>query len=322
MVVTHSNSEGSVMDISSSKEPPSSYASPVRPVQVPVCSGSSSCSSTTSDTPKPFFIFDWLEQVDQDDLALARVMLKTPQRAKANKPNGSSSDQDAMQPLQKELFPPPLPKDPTRAVSADSPASHFRKRSVAIGNGWNAKGLQKAKRGAWGDALACWENALEIRTQVLGEDHIDVANTLNNIGISLGKLGRFEESIESLNRALDIRTRHFGREHVEVCATIHNIGNVLHQSGDLEAAIQCFWDTKVLQEKLLGRNHVQVARACISMGHVYYQADELMDAREAYLDALSILERAGVPRTDIEVRTTHADVKQIDRALSPRMGRP
>jgi tetratricopeptide (TPR) repeat protein len=267
-----------------------------------------------TETPKPFFIFDWLEQVNQDDLDLARRMLKTPQKVEKTSKECKGSTES----LRKELFPPPS-NDTTRSISTGSlSTSCFRKRSVAIGNGWNAKGLQKAKLGEWQSALACWENALEIRTQILGETNLDVANTLNNIGISLGKLNRFDESIAALNRALDIRTGHFGNENVEVCATLHNIGNVLHQAGDLEAAIQCFWDTKVLQEKLLGRDHVQVARACIAMGHIYYQAEEFKDAKEAYLDALSIFERAGVPRTDIEVRTTHADVKQIDRVLQGR----
>jgi hypothetical protein len=57
-----------------------------------------------------------------------------------------------------------------------------------MSNGWNAKGLEKARHGKWEQALSCWQNALEIRRQVLGESHSDVANTWNNIGIALGKL--------------------------------------------------------------------------------------------------------------------------------------
>jgi tetratricopeptide (TPR) repeat protein len=263
--------------------------------------------------PKPFFIFDWLEQVNPDDLELARKMLQTPK--KADKRN--SEEKVIVKNVRKELFPPSAPSDSKTGVS------HFHQRSIAIGNGWNAKGLKKAKVGAWNDALACWGNALEVRTQVLGETHIDVANTCNNIGIALGKLDRFEEAVSTLHRALDIQTGHYGREHSEVAATLHNIGNVLHQAGELESAIQCFCETKLLQEKLLGPYHVQVARACIAIGHIYYEAEDYKDAREAYLDGLSIFERGGVPLTDVEVRTTLADVKRLDRrVLFSLRGRP
>ena len=194
------------------------------------------------------------------------------------------------------------------------PMSPFKKRSIAIGNGYNAKGLAKAKKGSWESALACWENALEIRTQVLGETHPDVANTCNNIGIALGKLERYDAAIEVLERALELRAKYYGtREHVEVAATLHNIGNVLHAAQDCAGAIQCFWDAKLLQEQLLGPNHVQVARACVAIGNVYYEAMQHEDAREAYCDALQIFSNANLPQTHPEVMAIREDLQDIER---------
>jgi tetratricopeptide (TPR) repeat protein len=140
--------------------------------------------------------------------------------------------------------------------------SSFRKRSIMIGNGWNAKGLSQAQRGRWREALACWENALEIRQQVLGDDHVDTANTYNNIGIALGKLNRVHEAISALQMALEIRTNNMmmtrttiTSEHnqqsqqqrqqqerqrhrvQQVAATLHNLANVHQQAGDLKMAM-------------------------------------------------------------------------------------
>jgi tetratricopeptide (TPR) repeat protein len=310
MVVNQCVSDGSIIDVSpSSKDrtPRSESSLHNAPLQVPNA-------PSLEDAPKPFFIFDWLDQVKPDDLERARKILQTSKNSSRSTSEGNDTEEN----VRKEPFPASTPCNSTTLSSPKTGVSHFLQRSIAIGNGWNARGLQKAKKGVWNEALACWENALEVRTQVLGEIHIDVANTCNNIGIALGKLGRFEEAVSTLHRALDIRTGHYGKEHSEVAATLHNIGNVLHQAGDLEAAIQCFCETKLLQEHLLGPDHVQVARACIAMGHIYYQAEEYKDAREAYLDALSIFERAGVPLTDVEVRSTRADIKQIDRVLFSR----
>jgi hypothetical protein len=310
MVVNQCDSYGSIIDASSpsSKDRTPRSESLCNAPAVPTPNAPS-----LENAPKPFFIFDWLDQVNPDDFDLMRKKLQT-----LKKPKGSiSKENDSEENLRKGSSPASTPSNST-TNSPKTGVSHFLQRSIAIGNGWNARGLQKAKKGAWSEALGCWENALEVRTQVLGKMHIDVANTCNNIGIALGKLDRFEEAVSTLHRALDIRTGHYGKEHSEVAATLHNIGNVLHQAGDLEAAIQCFCETKLLQEHLLGPDHVQVARACIAMGHIYYQAEEYKDAREAYLDALSIFERAGVPLTDVEVRSTRADIAQIDRVLFAR----
>lgn len=309
MVVNESVSDESIIDVltpSSKDRTPPSESPHNAPLPVPIA-------SSLESTPKPFFMFDWLDQVKPDDFERARRMLQTSKKSSRS----ISQQNDNQENVGKEFCPPSTPSNST-SMAPKTGVSHFRQRSIAIGNGWNARGLQKAKKGAWSEALQCWENALEVRAQVLGEIHIDVANTCNNIGIALGKLDRFEEAVSTLHRALDIRTGHYGKEHGEVAATLHNIGNVLHQAGDLEAAIQCFCETKLLQEHLLGPDHVQVARACIAMGHIYYQAEEYKDAREAYLDALSIFERAGVPLTDVEVRSTRADIEQIDRVLFSR----
>jgi hypothetical protein len=148
---------------------------------------------TLEDAPKPFFIFDWLDEVKPDDLERARKMLQT-----SKKSSGSITEEnDSEENVRKESFPAKTPSNST-TMSPKTGVSHFLQRSIAIGNGWNARGLQKAKKGAWSEALVCWENALEVRTQVLGEMHIDVANTCNNIGIALGKLDRFEEAVSTL----------------------------------------------------------------------------------------------------------------------------
>jgi tetratricopeptide (TPR) repeat protein len=343
-------------------------------------------SSKTTVIPKPFFVMDWLEELDPKDLELARQILNTPtkkgqqpyyERTKSTptfrlppqaKPHAKSNislpqlnhkEDDS---VCRQLYPAAIPSTPnnnnnnnntpelpitdssrtsisrtTSATSVSTTSSNaaatpnrneatvakmspFKKRSIAIGNGWNAKGLHKAKRGSWESALACWENALEIRTQVLGETHPDVANTCNNIGIALGKLGRYDAAIEILERALELRAKHYGtREHVEVAATLHNIGNVLHAAQDCAGAIQCFWDAKLLQEQLLGPNHVQVARACVAIANVYYEAQQFEDAREAYYDALQIFTNAGLSDRHPEVLAIQHDLREIENICQSRL---
>ena len=201
-----------------------------------------------------------------------------------------------------------MPPPPPPSIDASSP---FFSKSIAIGNGWNAKGLKKAKLGLWNDALQCWDNALEIRGQLLGEKHLDVANTYNNRGIALGKLGHLQQAQVALHKALDIRTALLGQTHVQVAATLHNLANVHQQAGELETALELLGHSKQIQLDL--HNGCEVARACMAMGHVYYEARQLRDAGEAYRDALLEFQRAGVPDTDRQVQDIRQDLKELER---------
>jgi Tetratricopeptide repeat len=256
---------------------------------------------------KPFFIMDFLEQVDPAAMELAQKVLKTPQKTTTHdtkKPEGSRGV--CKDEVTKDLF----------STVSGAPTSVFFQRSIATGNGYNAKGIQKARQGDWEDALACWESALEIRMQVLGASHIDTANCCNNIGIAYGKLNLFDQAVAFLERALEIRKEHYGSEHPEVAATLHNLGNIYQQEGNYEAAIEYFLQCKSLQEAMLGgSDHIEIARACIAIGHTYYQAEVFDDARAAYMDALYIFHRVGLNEHDPEVQAALKDVQDLDLTI-------
>jgi tetratricopeptide (TPR) repeat protein len=264
---------------------------------------------------------DWLDEVEPEALLEAQRILGS----KRNKGYLAEEDQVACatSPVQTGVsgMKKTQPDDPstttTSTVANDAPAEgSFHERSVAIGNGYNAKGIQKARQGIWSDALSCWESALQVRQQVLGADHLDVANIHNNIGIALGKLNRFEAAIEHLDQALAIRTSRYGEMHAEVAATLHNTGNVYQQAGDLASALQCFCECKTIQEQIhKGLDHAEVARACIAIGHCYWEAESALDAREAYMDALAIFQRIGRPENDPEVQTTVDDIYDLDQRI-------
>lgn len=264
--------------------------------------------------PKPFFIMDWLEKIIPKDLEIAQQFLTTPR-----KHVDESDVKQIVGPVPRELFTP----TPTKAESSNIEASpsrrqksHFYKKSVTIGNAWNAKGLQKAQKDRWEDALLCWQNALEVRLQILGKDHLDVANTYNNIGIAQGKIGKYEDAINSLHRAQDIRKKELGEDHTEVAATLHNIGNVYQQSGDFLKAVEYFYLSKQLQEIHLGKNHVQVARAAIAIGHSNCQAGKWDDAMKAYNEAIATLHRAGYSDDDAEMQHLKEDLMDVEAEIN------
>jgi tetratricopeptide (TPR) repeat protein len=328
---------------------------------------------------KPFFVMDFLEDVDQGDLELVQNLLQKEEsiRCGSNKParvlplplllpplllatsNGSCADMQLPTPAVVSLT--PKTSGSKRATDtntstciniADTPSASVKKsasrssntffdRSVAIGSKYNARGICFASKGDWIKALQCWQDALEIRTQVLGES-LDVANTCNNIGIALGKLHRYAEAIVVLQRAISIRIAHYGWNHEIVAATLHNMGNVYQQqrtqrkttstnSGEDSAevnddnsveenlsldsvnnAIYCFREAACILEQLYGRNNAEVARSLVALGHTYNQANAPDHARGAYLDALQIFECIGYTLDHPEVQSIVDDLYELD----------
>lgn len=236
-------------------------------------------------SPKPFFIMDFLEQVDQKDIELAQQILQSPR-----------TDLECNDTETNEL----ISKDP-------SDCNSFRLKSIAIGNGFNAKGIQEAKDGRWEEALECWESALEVRTQVLGEWHPDVANTLNNIGIACSKVDRIDEAIDFLERALEIRK--VSGEPDQIAATMHNLGNVFSSAGDLETAISFFGECRMIYDEL--NVNIEVARACVGIGHAYHSAGCYREAREAYEEALMFF-RQVCEEDDPEILATFDDIASLE----------
>lgn len=265
---------------------------------------------------KPFFIMDWLEDVNQVDLEQAQRMLKTPPKEELSHSQRSRSDYVA--PIRHFDSESSLPSRKGLNQRASSGSSFFRKKSISIGIGWNAKGLAKAKKGLWEDALACWENALAIREQVLGNDHIDVANTYNNMGIAYGKLEQSSQAISFLQMALKIRINEHGEKHAQVAATLHNLGNVLQHSGDLDSAIEYFSRAKDVQENMFTHQHVQVARACVAMGHAYFQGKHYEKSHEAFCEALVIFERLkNGEDLAVEVEATRSEIQELEELMYP-----
>jgi tetratricopeptide (TPR) repeat protein len=192
--------------------------------------------------------------------------------------------------------------------------SPFKRKSEAIGNGWNSKGLQLAKTGEWDGAIKAWENALEIRLQVLGKDHPDVANTLNNMGIALGRIHQYSSAMECLHRALQIRTLQYGTTSLDTSATLHNIGNIFQQMKDYESALSCFLEARKAQIVL--KESALVARTCNTIGHLYLERQDIPKALESFKEALFYFSRAGFGHGDDEYESLVTNISEAEQELT------
>merc|ERR1712194_171584 len=64
--------------------------------------------------------------------------------------------------------------------------------------------------GDYEKSITCYEDALTIEKEKLGNDHNHVANTYNKLGIVYGIIGRYGKAIRCYNESLRITQLHLG----------------------------------------------------------------------------------------------------------------
>ena len=99
--------------------------------------------------------------------------------------------------------------------------------------------------GKYNEAIRKDLEALEIRTRVLGTNHLDYTLSLNALSIDYCELGNFNEAIRLGKEALQIRGAILGLDHPDYANTLGSLAGIYSEFGDYNEAIQL--ETKALQ---------------------------------------------------------------------------
>ncbi|MCR9159641.1 MAG: tetratricopeptide repeat protein [Nannocystaceae bacterium] len=73
------------------------------------------------------------------------------------------------------------------------------------------------------DAIALFEESVQVATEVLGPDHALIALPLSNLGMSLYDAGRYQEASDAFDDVLEIRVRERGPEHPSVGLSLNQL---------------------------------------------------------------------------------------------------
>jgi tetratricopeptide (TPR) repeat protein len=109
--------------------------------------------------------------------------------------------------------------------------------------------------GKYGDAEPLYQRALQIREQVLGPQHPDVAQGLNNLAELYHTQGKYEEAEPLYQRALKIREQALGPQHPDVAQSLNNLAALYHEQGKYEEAEPLYQRALKIFEQALGPDH-------------------------------------------------------------------
>ena len=153
----------------------------------------------------------------------------------------------------------------------------------ALGSVLNAKGEYPA-------ALAHYETALQIRSELPDEAELGLVATLVGLGNVSKNMGRYDRSIDYHRRALDIVRRSLGEDHPRAAIGHNNLGIALRDDGQLELAREHYGAALRIQEASLGGDHLHVALTVSNVAVLLATQGRFEDALPWFERALAIQE--------------------------------
>src|SRR5206468_1061470 len=81
-----------------------------------------------------------------------------------------------------------------------------------------------------------FQQSLEIRRRVLGENHPDYAASLNNLAVLYQDMGNYAAAEPLYQQSLEIRRRVLGENHPSYAASLNNLALLYQDMGNYSAA--------------------------------------------------------------------------------------
>jgi serine/threonine protein kinase/tetratricopeptide (TPR) repeat protein len=110
-------------------------------------------------------------------------------------------------------------------------------------------------------SVSLLESALKVREQELGEDHLEVAETLYNMGVIYQGTHNYdlEKALALYERSLAIREKALGPDHIDTAWSTYRVGGTHAFLGNVREAMDLLPRAQKIFERELGEGHYAVA---------------------------------------------------------------
>ena len=106
---------------------------------------------------------------------------------------------------------------------------------------------------------AAESNRLDIRTQLLGEEHQTTADSSCKLGATQYALTDYTLAAESHERALNIRQKGWNKDHKRTVDSYHKLGLTQYRLSDYTSATESHKRALKIRQTVLGENHEKTA---------------------------------------------------------------
>ena len=158
-------------------------------------------------------------------------------------------------------------------------------------------------------AECLFQEAVQIREQCFGPDHIEVAASLSKLGAAQTSLGKFDEAYDKLRKAVKIAVTTLGHNHKTVAQMLCHLACLYFEAGELmsseatfEDALEIYrgvWSTAVDRAACM----TQLTDTLCNVGSIQNRRKRFQAACASFTEALD-LQRGIVPPDDARIIST------------------
>jgi serine/threonine-protein kinase len=142
--------------------------------------------------------------------------------------------------------------------------------------------------GLYEPARKLLSEALQIRREVLGSDHLLVAVSLQNLALIHRDLGNDRAAEPLLRQALDLQKRQGATRTPDYAKGLNDMAAILEAKGQYAAAEALYRESLALKRTLLGERHEDVARGLNNLAHLLHSQGRYDEAEPLYRQALAL----------------------------------
>jgi tetratricopeptide (TPR) repeat protein len=169
-------------------------------------------------------------------------------------------------------------------------------------------------KGDLDQALRIYSNALSLRRQLFGNDHLDVAAIFYNSGQTLHQKGRLDEAMELYGGFLRIARKRLGHNHRDVAIMLKCMAQIHHERSEFNDACKLYQEALRVGQAALGLNHPEIASTLNKLGNCLYEMGDTEGALKIYQEGLKV-ERAVLNPSHPNIVVTLTNIGQIHKLL-------
>jgi CHAT domain-containing protein/Tfp pilus assembly protein PilF len=150
------------------------------------------------------------------------------------------------------------------------------------------KAEQLYSEGRYGEAIPLTEQVLDLRQQVLGKNHPDVAISLNDLALLYREQGRYNEAEQLCQQALEIRRTVLGENHPDFATSLISLAGLYQSQGRYSEAEPLFQQALKILRMAVGENDPDFATNLIGLAELYRVQGRYSEAEPLFQQALKI----------------------------------
>ncbi len=147
------------------------------------------------------------------------------------------------------------------------------------------------RRGEYPSARRYLTHSVEVRSQLLGEEHPNTLTSLHSLALDLHALGEVVAARELNEKTLAVRRRVLGEEHPDTLQSMNNLALALYALGEVVAARVLNEKTLAVRRRVLGEEHPDTLQSMYNLAIDLHALGEVVGARELNEKILAVRRR-------------------------------